>query len=145
SGASQVCRAFQHLPKAIRSAATFKGKDSCTITGDLPPNSSNTGVRFLLASAITIRPTSVDPVNVMWSKGSVGNATEISPCPVITATCCSVNMLAIMALKTSLRRGVELDILIVTRLPAASAYISGPMDKKIGEFQGTITPTTPSG
>src|SRR5690625_7682906 len=81
----------------------------------------------------------------MWSKGSVGNATEISPCPVITATCCSVNMLAIMDLKTSLRRGVELDILIVTRSPAASAYISGPMDNKIGQVEGTVTNTRPSG
>lgn len=39
------------------------------INGDLPPNSSETGLRLLLAAAsITSLPTSVDPVKLICSQ-----------------------------------------------------------------------------
>ena len=39
-----------------------KSLPASTMTGDLPPSSSVTGVRFFAAACATIRPTAVEPV-----------------------------------------------------------------------------------
>ena len=49
-------------PAALSTSASSK-----TMTGDLPPSSSETGFKLLLAAArITSRPTSVEPVKLTY-------------------------------------------------------------------------------
>ena len=62
---------FCVLPHSIRLAAISKSVWSAsTKTGDLPPSSRETGVRFLAAAAATMRPTRGLPVRKMWSHWS---------------------------------------------------------------------------
>jgi hypothetical protein len=51
-----VCPALRHFPDTMRAAVVASGASSPTITGDLPPSSSVTGVRLLAAARITLRP-----------------------------------------------------------------------------------------
>ena len=46
-----------------RGTASARSQSALKITGDLPPSSSVTGVRFAAAAKATSRPTAVDPVN----------------------------------------------------------------------------------
>jgi hypothetical protein len=46
---------------------------------------------------------------------------------------------------TSAQAGAYSDILMITRLPAASMSHRGPNDKSIGKFQGAMMPVTPLG
>ncbi len=95
--------------------------------GDLPPSSSVTGVRLAAAAAITSRPTAVEPVNSRWSKGSAEKARRHA-----TRRRCTTQHLVGGEVRASERansapnRGVSSDILSITRLPAASAPVSGP-------------------
>ncbi|ALJ72234.1 hypothetical protein TR70_2723 [Burkholderia pseudomallei] len=58
----QVWPAFSVLPVMTASTAASKRARGPTITGDLPPSSSVTGVRCSAAARITCRPTFVEPV-----------------------------------------------------------------------------------
>lgn len=56
------------MPKRASSAALFTSASSKTMRGDLPPNSSETGFKLLLAAACIIsRPTSVEPVKLTYT------------------------------------------------------------------------------
>ncbi len=58
----QVWPALKSFPIAIFGAIESNAPSASTITGDLPPSSSVTGVRFFAAACATRRPTAVDPV-----------------------------------------------------------------------------------
>ena len=56
------------MPKRASSAALFTSASSKTMTGDLPPNSSETCFKLLLAAErIISRPTSVEPVKLTYT------------------------------------------------------------------------------
>ena len=53
------------MPMSARSAALSISASSKIMRGDLPPNSSETGFKLLLAAdCITSRPTSIEPVKL---------------------------------------------------------------------------------
>lgn len=60
------------IPIIARGATLSTSTSSNTIKGDLPPNSSETGFKLLSAAAcITRRPTSVEPVKLIWIKHTI--------------------------------------------------------------------------
>ena len=95
-------------------------------TGDLPPSSSVTGVRFSAAARITSLPTFGLPVKNRWSNGSPPNAAPTSGPPWNTATSVSSNADATSRSTSAAVCGTNSDILIIARLPAASMPVSGP-------------------
>ena len=95
--------------------------------GDLPPSSSVTGVRLAAAARATWRPTAVEPVKSRWSNGIATNALPMSASPVMTVISSGAKVSATACRISSEVRGVSSDGLIMTRLPAASAAIAGPI------------------
>ncbi|CSE07652.1 Uncharacterised protein [Vibrio cholerae] len=51
------------LPSMMLSTLRARSASSAMITGDLPPNSNVTGVKFFAAACATNLPTAVEPVN----------------------------------------------------------------------------------
>ena len=108
------------------------GKSWPMMQGLLPPSSRVTGVRLAAAARMMWRPTVVEPVNSRWSNGRLENAWATSTSPLITATCSSGKVSAISFSSSAPVRGVASLILIITRLPAARAVISGTTASWIG-------------
>ena len=107
--------------------STAAGSDASSpmMHGDLPPSSSVTGVRFSAAACITSRPTAVEPVKNRWSNGSRENAAPASALPTMVATFSNGNRPARNSARNSAVRGASSEGFTITRLPAASAAISG--------------------
>ena len=84
------------------------------------------------AARITARPIAVEPVNSRWSNGSAQNACATSGPPVTTATSSGSKRAASSCPSRAAVRGVSSDGFSITRLPAASASISGPIDRNSG-------------
>jgi hypothetical protein len=97
-------------------------------SGDLPPSSSVTGVRFARGRAITIlRPTAVEPVKSRWSKGRRRERLRERASPgsdrdVVLGEGLAAGASGAAALEVA---GVCSEGLIIARLPAASAAVSG--------------------
>ncbi|KAH3678782.1 hypothetical protein OGATHE_000051 [Ogataea polymorpha] len=70
-------------PNEAHLAACSRSASSNTTSGDLPPHSSDTFLRFAAALCITLAPVAVDPVNATLSRSgcsaSLWPATEPSP------------------------------------------------------------------
>ena len=115
------------------------------MTGLLPPSSRVTGVRFSAAARMTWRPTAVEPVNSRWSKGSEANSCETSISPPTATTFSGEKRSASRRDSSSPVAGVNSEVLIITRFPAASAEVSGPMARFTGKLNGTMIPTQPFG
>ena len=62
SGARHTWPALKPLDAMMRDAATSRLASAATITGDLPPSSSVTGVRCSAAAFMTSDPTAPLPV-----------------------------------------------------------------------------------
>lgn len=60
--APRTCPAFVVFPYRIRFAASFRSVCASRITGDLPPSSSDTGVRCFAAAPAIMRPMRPLPV-----------------------------------------------------------------------------------
>ena len=75
---------------------------------------------------MTILPMPGEPVNMMWLNGSAVKALGSANSAPTTATSSSWKISPSMRVSSALVAGVISDILIITRLPAASAAISGP-------------------
>ena len=90
-------------------------------------------------------PTAGEPVKTRWLKGRCENACACATSPPKTATSSSAKPSASIFASNSVERGDSSDILIITRLPAASAATSGPTDRYSGKFHAPMTPTTPLG
>ena len=150
SGLMQAWPAFCNRAAAIRDAARRSASRRPTsswetTTGFLPPSSSVTGVRVRAAAAITLLPTSAEPVKNRWSRSSAANSLLTSASPVTTATSSTSKASCSALASTSAVRGTFSDILIMTRLPAASAVSAGIAVRLSGKFHMPMTPTTPSG
>ncbi len=99
------------------------------MAGDLPPNSSVTGVRFSAAARMTTLPMVGEPVNTIWLNGKVVNLAGSVISSPKTATSSSLKTSASMRRSMALVFGVISGSLIMTRLPAANAAMSGPSAK----------------
>ena len=95
------------------------------MTGDLPPSSSVTGVRFALAARITWLPTAGEPVNRIWSKGREANEAPTPGPPSTTYATSGENISPMRRDRHLAVLGVNLDGLSITRFPAASAVTAG--------------------
>jgi hypothetical protein len=71
----QVWPAFCIDQNTAALAARSRSASFKTIMGSLPPSSSETGIGLRAARSITVRPVSVEPVNMMKSTSS----TRFSP------------------------------------------------------------------
>jgi len=119
-----------------------------TMVGDLPPSSSEVGMSFSAARRCMPMPTFVPPVKAM--RRMSGCLTSASPTteplpgstltmPSGTPACCAMRASSIAM------RGVISAGLNTMAQPAASAGAIFCASLAIGEFQGVIAPTTPSG
>jgi hypothetical protein len=63
----QVYPVLNSLPQAFLFAARTISALAVIITGDFPPSSKVTGVRNLEAAAMTMLPTELAPVYMIWS------------------------------------------------------------------------------
>ena len=78
---------------------------------------------------MTMRPTAGEPVKTMWLKGRAVKTEGSSSSSPISATWSSAKTSPSIFLSVALVAGVVSGILIMTRLPAASAVTSGPSDR----------------
>jgi len=104
-----------------------------------------TGVSVVAAAAMTLLPVAAEPVKNRWSRSSAANSLLTSASPVTTATSSTSKASCQAFASTSAVRGIFSDILIITRLPAASADSAGTAVRLSGKFHIPMTPTTPSG
>ena len=94
--------------------------------GDLPPSSSVVGVKLAAAALATMRPTAVEPVKNRWSNGRLENSAANAPSPNTTQTSSGANAWPINSAIKADVAGVNSLGLSITRLPAASAVMTGP-------------------
>ena len=116
--------------------------------GDLPPSSSETGVRFAAAAWATSFPVSIDPVNAIRSTPgwAVSAAPASSPIPCTTLNAPSGRPASrVMSARSEAVRGAHSGGLAITLLPAASAGAIRQVASISGAFQGVITTVTPEG
>ena len=115
---------------------------------DLPPSSSVTRLIVPAAPAAIPRPTSVEPVKAIFATSgcSTSRRPQTLPGPATTLSTPS-GMPASSAIRSSSSAvsGVSSAGLSTTVLPAASAGATFQEAITSGKFQGTISPTTPSG
>mmetsp|Transcript_17526 Transcript_17526/g.51857 ORF Transcript_17526/g.51857 Transcript_17526/m.51857 type:complete len:238 (-) Transcript_17526:110-823(-) len=134
-----------YLRKRSRATAVEMFAVLSTKTGHLPPHSRVTGVMCLAAAAITILPTMVEPVYMMWShrSSSSADASFVEPCTMRTA---SEGRYRGKSSPRSLAVAGDIsDGLITAQLPAASTAASGDMMRLMGKFQAPMMSTTPLG
>ena len=139
------------LPKTANGAAAAAASMSAsakTTLADLPPSSSVTRLIVCAAPAAIPRPTSVEPVKAILATSgcSTSRCPQTEPGPATTLRTPS-GMPASSAIRSSsiAVSGVSSAGLRTTVLPAASAGAIFHEVITSGKFQGTISPTTPSG
>jgi len=141
----QICPELRNFPQVIFLAAAFRLAVSSTITGDFPPNSRVTVLRFSAAAFMTIFPTPGEPVKKIWSKGSLSSARDTSIFPsTIVISFSGKSCLTIFAITAEVR-GVSSEGFKMAVFPAAIADTSGPKVRFTGKFQGEIIRQVPFG
>ena len=143
-----VCPVAANTPAMTPLAAASRSASGNTTCADLPPSSSVTRARWLVAPAATSTPVFVEPVNATLSTpGWRTSARPTSgPSPVTTLNTPAGKPASVTSLASSSAvTGVWSLGLVTTVQPAASAGASFQVSSRSGEFQGTIAATTPTG
>ncbi|SKS06322.1 Uncharacterised protein [Mycobacteroides abscessus subsp. abscessus] len=96
------------------------------MTGLLPPSSRVTGVSVGAAAAMILLPTSVPPVNKIWSKPSAINPCVARTSPSTTRTASESRYCGISRASNAEVAGAYSEGLITAQLPADTAATSGP-------------------
>src|SRR6218665_3106926 len=139
--ATHDCPLPSKMPSATAATAASTSASANRIWGDLPPNSSATGISFLAAISPMRLPLSVPPVkDTIRTKGWATSAAP-APCPVPGRTfripsgspACNA-----MRATASPVEGVTSDGLRMTALPAARAGAIFCASMGIGEFHGVV-------
>ena len=136
------------IPYSTPFTAWSRSASSHTIVGDLPPSSSVTGMSFSAASFASARPVVVPPVNeTFFTSGCFTIASPITePLPgTMLTTPRGTPASSQMRPSSRAASGVTSAGFTITALPAARAGASFCASLAIGEFQGVIAATTPSG
>jgi hypothetical protein len=115
--------------------------------GDLPPNSSVTGMMFSEAYCMINRPVVVSPVKaILAMRGLCASGLPASaPKPLTTFTTPGGISSPISSINTMIEAGVCSAGLRTTQFPAARAGANFQAAINRGKFQGMICPTTPRG
>ncbi len=146
--AQQSCPALPKTASGADAAARSRSASAKTTFADLPPSSSVTRLIVPAAAAITPRPTSVEPVNpILATPGcSTRRCPTTRPGPTSTFTTPSgIPASRASSASRKAESGVSSAGLSTTVFPQASAGPSFQLAMFRGKFQGTISPTTPSG
>ena len=129
-------------------AATLGSTSSSTITGDLPPSSSETRAMLSMAALPISLPTAVEPVKAILSTPgcAASAAPAVGPVPVITFSAPLGNPASSAhSARRSAVSGVSSAGFNTMLQPVASA---GPTFHTViisGKFHGMMAPTTPTG
>ena len=133
-------------------ALSKKSSSSCStsakkIFGDLPPNSSVTGIRFWLAYCMISRPVVVSPVKAILATRELeaSGLPASRPKPLTMLSTPGGSRSPTSSAHTRMLAGVCSAGLSTTQLPAAMAGASFHVAIRMGKFHGMICPTTPSG
>ena len=129
-------------------AARSRSQSANTILALLPPSSSVTRLTWAAAPAITLVPTSVEPVNtILRTSGWLTNRSPTTePLPGSTWNRSSGRPASTASSPSRMEvSGVHSAGLSTTALPAASAGAKPHDAIGIGKFHGVITPITPIG
>ena len=121
----QVWPLLRVFPQAILFAAAFISAVRLMMQGLLPPSSRTTGVRFLEAASITVRPSAGLPVKKIISQRSCSRAVFTSLCPWIAVMYLSSKVSAIILARTPLVAGTYGEGFRTAVQPAEIAPISG--------------------
>ncbi len=146
--AQQSWPALSNTPLGARAAASSRSASANTMFALLPPSSRVTRLTCCAQPAMTERPTSVDPVKQIFRTAgwSTNRCPTTLPLPgrICNTPSGSPASSASSPIRSALS-GVSSAGLSTTVLPAASAGANPQPAMVIGKFQGTMTPTTPSG
>ena len=141
---------FMSAPKSTCSTTrSMSGGEASTTAGDLPPHSSVTSLRLDSAEYWrNSRPTSVEPVNVTLST-SMWRPSAAPASPPGPGTTFSTPSGSPASAASSARRITDSDVsrdgLTIIEFPVARAGAIFQAAMRIGKFQGTTAPTTPTG
>ena len=134
-------------PGAAAAAASMSASAKTTLA-DLPPSSSVTRLIVPAAPSAIPRPTSVEPVKAILATSGCSTSrlpqTEPGPATTLRTPSGSPDSSAMRSSSIALS-GVSSAGLRTIVLPAASAGATFQEAITSGKFQGTISPTTPSG
>ena len=132
------------LSKKLSSLSIMSSKK---MFGDLPPNSSVTGIIFCEAYCMINRPVVVSPVNAIFAiRDELAKGLPASkPKPLTTFNTPGGRRSPIISIITMIETGVCSAGLSTIQLPAANAGASFHTAIRIGKFHGIICPTTPRG
>jgi len=142
--------AFQNAaPFSAPFSARSKSASRKMMLGDLPPSSRETFFRLLAADRMISLPVSVPPVKATIStfalRASSAPTTGPSPATMLTMPLGISSMLSTTFMNSAVVPVVYSAGLMTTAQPAASAGATERIISARGMFQGTITPTTPTG
>ena len=142
----QTCPQFQKRASTALLTAASRSASSITMSGALPPSSSETTVMFSAAAARIARPARTEPVTVTMRV--IGCRTSASPttvpAPVTTLTTPSgTPACAQMRASASEDSGVSSCGLMTIALPAMIAGATLRANSAAGKFHGMIPATTP--
>ena len=146
--AQQSWPALSKTEYGAAAAARSMSASSKMTFADLPPSSSVTRLIVPAAPCMTRRPTSVDPVNAIFATSgcSIRRCPTTEPLPTRTFTTPSgIPASRHSSPSRSAESGVSSAGLRTTVFPHASAGPSFQLAMFAGKFQGTMSPTTPSG
>ena len=145
--ARHTCPALSNCPTACFTSASMSASANAT-NGDLPPSSSESGVRLAPADAATSLPVGTEPVNAIRSTSgfatSAAPASSPIPCTTLNAPSGSPASCA-MSASIDAVSGAHSGGLSTTVFPAASAGAMRHVASISGAFHGVITTATPDG
>ena len=146
--AQQSWPALSKTAYGAAAAAFSRSASSKTTFADLPPSSSVTRLIVAAAPCMIPRPTSVEPVKPIFATSgcSTRRAPTTEPLPTSTlSTPSGIPASSASSASRSAESGVSSAGFSTTVFPHASAGPSFQDAMLSGKFQGTISPTTPSG
>ncbi len=148
---TQVWPALRYLLAIAPSTAESMSASSNTMKGALPPSSSESFLTVGALCAIRMRPTSVEPVKLMWrtvslAQNTLPTAMLLGPSAVSRfSTPAGMPARIASSAAASAVSGVSSAGLITTGQPAASAGATLRVIMASGKFHGVIAAQTPIG
>ena len=143
------CPAYRKIPTATASIAFSRFASGKTMTGALPPASSDTRLNVFAPSSIRRRPISLLPVKLILStRGSLASASPTtSPAPTTPfATPFGSRSMRSRSSKMAIEEaGVSLAGLSTNVQPVAMAAPILRSGRSTGSFHGVMSPQTPTG
>src|SRR6218665_1391312 len=146
---TQVWPALRYLLAKAPSTALSMSASANTMNGALPPSSSDIFLTVGALCAIRMRPTSVEPVKLMWRTTSLAHSTLPMAMELSLSAHRMLNTPAGMPARNassaaaSAVSGVNSAGLMITGQPAASAGATLRVIMASGKFQGVIAAQTP--